>query len=343
MSSVTGMEEAKALARALDEATTSVRQRDEHKTGEAVHPWASWPMGLLDRLPVPYWLVVAIVTAIAAGEQLFELVLVDPSFAHVGPSLVLPVLALYILTHLRILKNASIEALNDLRPSVHVSDEVYERYARRLVTASPRIELGLLAVSLGTVLFFFIGLDADLLNDAGGLPASPMAAAFVVFTYTLLGWLIFCLVYCAIRHARALRGLANEPLEVNVFDQSNLLPFGRLALLGSLPIVAMILIPIVLLGPPRQAGYLVILLSMISIFSLFLPLWGVHQQIDGAKERVLDSIYRRLLAIQEDLLSQEELHAAALRMMADRTAILTKMRELMQQSPNWPFKDTLAV
>ena len=84
-------------------------------------------------------------------------------------------------------------------------------------------------------------------------------------------------------------------------------------------------------------------LSIVSILSLFVPLWGVHQQIDGAKEEVLENIYLRLLAIQERLLAEEELDAQTIDNMADRTTMLTRLRELIRQSPNWPFKDSAAV
>jgi hypothetical protein len=304
-------------------------------------------MSLLERLPLPYWIVVIVAGLSAIGEQVIELILVDPTLAQagplLGPSLVFPVLVIYILTHLRILKKAAVAALSDLRPSVHVSDPVYEEHARRLVQADPRVEVGLLGLSLGVVMLLLGASRSSLLTYPGGLPPSPVVAGFVILNYTLLGWLILSLVYCSVRQATALRGLAHLPLEVNVFDPTNLLPFGRLGLLQSLPTVALILIPLILLGPPTQAGWLVIFLSVVSILSLFVPLWGVHQQIDGAKEETLDSIYRRLLVIQRTLLEDDDLDSQTIDDMADRTGVLVKMRELIQQSPNWPFKDSAAV
>jgi hypothetical protein len=298
-------------------------------------------------LPLPYWLVVLLLGASAAGEQVLEMSLVDPTFARalslIGTGLVFPALVIYILTHLHILRKASIEALTDLRPSVQVSDNVYEALARRLVRGNPRVETALLGGALGVVLLFFLGLQSDLLSYDGGLPASPWAAAFIILNYTLLGWLILRVVYIAIRQALALHALARQPLEVNVFDPANLLPFGRLSLIQSLPVVALILIPLVLIGPPTQAGYMVILLSVVSVLSLFVPLWGVHRQIDNAKEQVLENIYRRLLIIQRDLLGMEDLDPQTIDNMSDRTAMLVKLRELIQQSPDWPFKDSASV
>lgn len=347
MSSLSGTDESSVLARALDQALTGVHQHGSRPKNQDADPWAAWPTSLLERLPLPYWLVVLVATVSALGDQMLEMFLTDPTFAGAGSlagvSLVFPVLVIWILIHLRILKRATASALSDLRPAVHVSDEVYSTHARRLVQANPRVEVALLGVALGVVLLLFVGMRASLLTYAGGLPAAPLAAVFVVLNYTLLGWIILNLVYCSIRQAVALRGLAQLPLEINVFDPTNLLPFGRLGLIQSLPTVALILIPLILIGPPTQAGYLVIFLSLVSILSLFVPLWGVHRQIDNAKENALRNIYLRLLTIQKSLLEVDELDAQVLKTMADRTAMLSKLRELIQQSPNWPFKDGATV
>jgi len=348
MSSLTTARQSEGLRHALDEAIADTPlRRGGGNVDRASQPWRTWPGGLIERLPLPYWLVVLLLGASAAGEQVLEMSLVDPTFARalslIGTGLVFPALVIYILTHLHILRKASIEALTDLRPSVQVSDNVYEALARRLVRGNPRVETALLGGALGVVLLFFLGLQSDLLSYDGGLPASPWAAAFIILNYTLLGWLILRVVYIAIRQALALHALARQPLEVNVFDPANLLPFGRLSLIQSLPVVALILIPLVLIGPPTQAGYMVILLSVVSVLSLFVPLWGVHRQIDNAKEQVLENIYRRLLIIQRDLLGMEDLDPQTIDNMSDRTAMLVKLRELIQQSPDWPFKDSASV
>jgi hypothetical protein len=348
MTSLTTARQSEGLSPPLEEALANTPlRRGEGMADRAAQPWRTWPGGLIERLPLPYWLVVLLLGASAVGEQVLEISLVDPTFARatslVGTGLVFPALVIYILTHLHILRKASIDALTNLRPSVQVSDNVYEAHARRLVRGNPWVETALLGVALGVVLLLFLGMHSDLLSYDGGLPAATLAAAFIVLNYTLLGWLILRVVYIAIRQALALHALARQPLEVNVFDPGNLLPFGRLSLIQSLPVVALILIPLVLIGPPTQAGYMVILLSVVSVLSLFMPLWGVHRQIDHAKEQALDNIYRRLLIIQGNLLGVEDLDPQTIDNMSDRTAMLIKLRELIQQSPNWPFKDSAAV
>jgi hypothetical protein len=305
-------------------------------------------MVLLERLPISYtWIVVAAGLS-AAAEQVLEYSLDDPTFQNltldaVARGLVVPILVVYILTHLRILKNAAVEALSSLRPAVQVSDEVYDAYAARMVRANWRTELALFSLSLAVVLGLFLGLDSELLSSTSHLPTFLPLALFVVANYVLLGWLLLSLVYCSLRQSRALHALAREPLVINVYDPANLVPFGRLSLIQSLPIVGIILVPLVLLGPPTQAGYLVIFLSVVSFFTLFVPLWGVHEQIDQAKDRTMDEIYRQLLSIQQPLLDGTPLEAASVAEMAHRAATLSKLRELIQQSPNWPFKDTAAV
>ena len=84
-------------------------------------------------------------------------------------------------------------------------------------------------------------------------------------------------------------------------------------------------------------------LSLASVLVLFIPLWGVHQQIAQAKERVLASIYRQLADIQSALLQGTEAKMENLAAQADRTGMLVQLRKLIQESPNWPFRDTAAV
>jgi hypothetical protein len=349
MAGSTGIRDTEIITRLGEGAASTRAERNSDEIAPASAPaWADLPMNLLERLPLPYIVVAAVVGMSAVAEQVFELALEGASFSSLtlstaGPALVLPALMIYILTHLRILKKAAVKALVELRPSVQVSDEVYNRHAQRLIQADWRAEVVLMAVSLGVVLLMFLGLKTELLSTASHLPGSLLPALFVIANYTVLGWLLLSLVYCGIRQSRALRDLAREPLVVNVFDPINLVPFGRLSLLQSLPTVGIVLIPLVLIGPPTQAGFLVIALSLVSVLSLFVPLWGVHQQIDGAKEAVLENIHNRLLAIQRQLLTADDLDAQTIDNMADRTNMLAKMRDLIQQSPNWPFKDSAAV
>ncbi len=313
-----------------------------------IRRWSGWASLVLETLPLPYPLTVALLGVAAVGEQMLEYWVEDPSFGSlasmgIARGFVLPLLIVYILTHLRILKRATVDALMSLRDAVLVDDDEYEECVRRMLCASQLVEWMLLAASAVLVLVVFVGLGADLLNANRGLPQQLPAAALILLMYTLLGWLLLSLVYTSIRQARELRRLAHRPLAVNVFDPANLLPFGRLAIVQSLPVVGVLLIPMVLFGMPTSGGYLVVAVSAISLLALFAPLWGVHEQIDKAKEAALDAIYRQLQDVCDALMVDLSIEISNLTTLADRTDVMLKLRETIQQSSNWPFKDSAAV
>ena len=162
--------------------------------------------------------------------------------------------------------------------------------------------------------------------------------------YLLAFWLMLNLVYSAIRNARALAQLAANPLQINVFDPALLLPFGRLSLVQSLGYVGVALIPLILLGSPRAAGgWLVIVLSLLSLMALFVPLWGVHRQIVAAREGVLAEIGGELLAVQRALGGGAVADADKLAALAQHTTTLMEFRLRVLSNPSWPFRDIGAV
>jgi hypothetical protein len=161
--------------------------------------------------------------------------------------------------------------------------------------------------------------------------------------YILLGWLLLSLVYTNIRYARELHALAKKPLEVNIFDPMNLLPFGDLSLLQSLSAAGLLVIPMLLYGPPKRAGFLVIGVSVISLAALFVPLYGVHRQMDEAREHALDRIYAQLMQTQRKILGEDTLTNDQLSYLANHTTLLASLRDLVLKSPVWPFRDVLSI
>ena len=309
--------------------------------------WACWSMLALERLPLPYGWIIALAGLWGLGEQVYELSRDNPGLrglsadAVIG-ALVFPVLLVYILVNLRALKMGGIKALAELRPAVKASDAEYDALVKRMVCANWRTELALLVISVAMVVALFLGLGAGLLSSPNGLPALLPGAIFVSASYVLLGWLLLSLLYCGMRHALALKDMAQHPLAINVFDPTNLLPFGRLSLLYSLPSVGLVLIPLIFFGPPTQAGYLVVLVSLMGLVTLFIPLRGVHRQIDDAKDAVLVGMHQQLASIQAALLEGGGTATDDLDELARRTSTLVHLRKMVQESPSWPFKDAAA-
>ena len=255
------------------------------------------------------------------------------------------VVSVYIAAYLRLIKRSSGRALAQLRPSVQISDEEYEGYVRRFLHPRGGVEALLVCLAVLLVIVFLV-LPPDQLR---GLPHTTLiefaAAAIITLYWTVLFYLLLSMVYISIRNPRALGGLAKRPLEINVFDPVGLLPLGRLGLVQSLAFVGVFLIPLIILGPPTRqgGGWLVIGLSVLSLLALFVPLWGVHQQIVKARERVLASICGELMDVQHALLDGAAQEFEKLHLLSDRTNVLFQFRKQVLASPSWPFRDTGSV
>ncbi|QLQ08062.1 MAG: hypothetical protein HZY76_20060 [Anaerolineae bacterium] len=178
--------------------------------------------------------------------------------------------------------------LERFRPTVMIDDAQYAGFARRLVAADGRVEVGLLGVALLLVVIFLVLPPNQLREMASFGPVGAVGSIVAALFYTILFWLLLSLVYFGIRSSRTLSRLARQPLAVNVFDPEPLLPFGRLSLTLSLTFVGVFLIPLVIIGPPSRqgGGWFVIALSVLCLLALFVPLWGVHRQIIDARQSV---------------------------------------------------------
>jgi hypothetical protein len=339
----------------LDEiASGSHRQNSE---GLTQHPselvtnaqWASWTETILSRLPFPYGLTVLLFTLFIIAEQILEYTILDPSFSgitlsDIGFRFTLPSLTLYMLLVMKLLKRRAVSALVKLRPSVLVNDEQYEGLVRKMIQTSRMFEVALLIISLVIVLGLFVFLEFPL-PTLGALPASLASRFFVITAYVLFGWLGLLFVYTGVKHSLGLGTISRKPISVNVFDPDNLLPFGNLSLIHSLALVGLVLILFIFLGRPTQVTSLVPLglATPASVLALIVPIWGVHRQIDRAKEQALVRICVQLDDIHTKVYTEEGTVQDNIGVLNDRISILVNLKKMIREGPNWPFRDTTAV
>ena len=82
--------------------------------------WSGWAMLALERIPIPYPLLVALVGVMAAVEQMLEYAIAVQTGAvmpnPLGQATVFVVLFVYILIVLRMLKRAALGALHGAAP-----------------------------------------------------------------------------------------------------------------------------------------------------------------------------------------------------------------------------------
>lgn len=256
-------------------------------------------------------------------------------------------LVLYVVVASVLLRRTWRRALASLRGVVRIEPEAHAAYERRLSLPEAWVDLLLLGVSAATTVLLFVGLGLPLPIGAGApafLPSAPLPALLVIGGYTVFGWAALRLVYTAVRSARILRRLADEPLQINVFDTSNLEPFGNVALAVALAPAGIILILLAGLGTPTTVlGWAVLLLaSSATVLALVLPLLGIHRRMSRAKDGAVTELGDRLSQLYEEVARTPLTDGPTITRLRDLAATLIPLRATVQQMPAWPFRNTAA-
>ena len=304
---------------------------------------------------LPHRLVVAVALGLVVAGQLVEdlsdsgpLQLLSPADSSRRWTLIAVVL--YMLVIERVLERTVKRSLPSLERVLRIDERRFRAYVHRLERPDLLIGIVLLAIAalINTVLFAGLGLDLPVGDDpvTGAslyLPANPGGAFLVLAGYTVVGWAGLSLVYLTVRVGRALGALSREPLEVDVFDTTNLLPFGNIALASALAPVGIIVILLIGLGQPTTwLGLAVLVLAAIaSVLALLLPLRGIHRQMSDAKEAVLVNLNARIGQVYREV-DRSAADAAQPPGLDQRTNTLIPLRKTVNETTTWPFADTVA-
>lgn len=306
----------------------------------------------LQRLPVPYWICVLICGGFAVFAQYVEYSLLGRTLEEfltpelLPERLAVPLVFLYMLIALPLLKDYTVEALARLRPVVRIPDREFDAYIRRMVCVDVRLDLLLMVTSTALVVLLLavLRLPTPMSGGDAYLPANWWQAATILLNYSLLGWLLLLLLFSSIRLGTGLSDLAQKPLTINAFDLTRILPFGDLSLRHSLTLVGLILVLILPLGRPTEMiDYLIIVeLSLGSLMSLILPLRGVRLQIGRTKRTVLHHIADQFHQIQTTLIDEQKLEREELEHLSKNAGELDRLRHMVLATPIWPFRNVAA-
>jgi hypothetical protein len=265
--------------------------------------------------------------------------------------LTLIVAVVYMLAIGRVIDRMVDRSLATLDALVHVDPERFRDYMARMRRPGLAVDLILLAISAAVVIVLFLGLKTSLpIDDAVTnaqvfLPANGVGATAILLQYTVVGWAVLALVWSTISRARALGELSLEPLEIDVFDTTNVLPLGNIALATALAPAGLIVILLVGFGAPTMAvsWTLLVLVTLASVFALLLPLRGIHRQMDAAKEAALSTLNVRLRESYEAASGATPPGPEATTQLNHRVSTLVNLRKTVGEMTTWPFRDTLAL
>jgi hypothetical protein len=321
-------------------------------TGRA-HTASAWDRVRRFDLEFPAAFVVILAVGLVLAGQLAEdladsatLEMLPPSFS--GPRWTVVAVVAYMLLITRVVDRTVQGAIPSIERVTKVDPHVVRGYINRLQPVEVRTNLVLLAASALIVTTLFAGLRVDLPvpGATGGelfLPSSAPAALAILAGYTILGWAGLSLIFLTVRHGRALGALCREPLDVDVFDTTNLLPLGNIALAGALAPAGIIVIFLLGLGQPGHwISYTVLLLAAVaSLLALLLPLRGVHRQMSDAKDAVLADLNARISEVYDEV-RRSPLASPEIPGLNARTNTLVPLRKTVHEMTTWPFADTVA-
>lgn len=241
-------------------------------------------------------------------------------------------------------------SLPSLERVLRIDAEAFQRYVQQMQLPGPMVNAVLLAASalITTVLFVVLARDLPLTNDPVTnqplyLSGGGAGALAILAGYTVAGWAGLRLIYITVRVGRALGAVCREPLEVDVFDTRNLLPFGNIALASALAPVGIIVVLLVGLGQPTNwfSWTVLLLAAFAGLLALLLPLRGIHRQMSDAKEAVLADLNARIRQVYDDV-NRSSMSEAHLPGLNERTNTLIPLRRTVGETTTWPFADTVA-
>ena len=326
----------------------------DDQSARAVLPATRDRLGL-DRIRFPSKYVAIVAAAIVIAGQFAEDITDSPPLQMLpaefaGPRWTFIAVVLYELLILRLVDRTVRRSLPSFERVLRLDQAAFRAYVHRLRPPDPMTSLVILAISalIVTVLFAGLGLELPLVNDPVTgvplfLPPDPPAAFVILAGYTVAGWAGLSLIYLTISLGRALGELCSEPMEIDVFDTTNLLPFGNIALASALAPVGIIGIFLFGLGPPQSwLSWSVLLLAAVaSIVALLFPLRGIHRQMSDAKEAVLANLNAKIANVYEEVDRKHE-DTTAFAALNARTNTLVPLRKAVHEMTTWPFADTVA-
>jgi hypothetical protein len=311
-------------------------------------------LGRRVAMAAPRILIALAITVVAAGQLAEDLSDSQP-LQMLAPTdglqrWTIIVAVLYMLLIDRFVDGVVDRSLRTLGDVVEIDSARFASYARRLGRLGIRTEAALLLISAIVVaaLFPLLGSSLPVDDPMTRLPTKlpgGIEAVVVLAGYTVMGWALISLVASALRRGRALGQLSREPLEVDVFDTTPLLPLGNIALATALAPAGIIVILLFGFGRPNEALSWTVLLfvTTASIFALLLPLRGIHRQMAGAKQDALGRMNARL----RELYLEAEAHGQSTDLsdtasLNNRVAALVALRKTVGEMTTWPFRDTLS-
>jgi hypothetical protein len=295
------------------------------------------------------WLRVAVVVGLVlilflVGSAFLAGVLAAPfdaDFWRAG--LLYPVIIVYILLTLPVLKRLRESAITDFRPLARMDDDDFERLLAKAPMFNRRLEwLALGSGMMGGLLLLrpwdYSGLSRTWLS-LGTRP--EWLVLYVLIAGGLWSGLLGLGIYSSLSGMRLFTGLQHHPLDINIFDLRPLQPIGRWSLgiavifIGG-SALSLLFVPQIILNVEAIVLYGILVLTPVLVF--FLNMLSTRQTIVAAKRRKLDMVRDHLVAaslsLDERVAQDLPEHAEAL---LGSFSAWVAYEERVKRVPEWPY------
>lgn len=257
--------------------------------------------------------------------------------------LLYPVIIIYILLMLPVLKRWRDAAIQGFRPLARMDDDEFECLIAGAPIFNRRLEwLALGGGVVGGLLLWrpwdYSGLSMIWLSSG---TRSGWLVLYMLIAGGLWGGLLGWNIYSSLSGMRLFTGLQHHPLDINVFDLKPLEPIGRWSLGIALIYIggsalSLLFVPQMTLNVEAIVLYGILILTPVLVF--FLNMLSTRQTIVAAKQQKLDMVRENLaaasLALDERAAKGQKEHIDAL---LDSVAAWVTYEERVEQVPEWPY------
>jgi hypothetical protein len=313
----------------------------------------SYPASWIDRFnhwlagaPIQAWVFFLVSGLALAGGQLLVLWL-EGGLQAVE---ILPVILFnsfftpFLLGLIYLLDSQAVAALNTMQPVLEMTAEAFDRYRYRLAHMPVARPLGaglavlvmvILMENLWTVPFRYAALEQlPIFNVVFQITDKSSAFLFGVF------------IYHTIRQLRLVNEINDRHIRVDLYNLTPLKAFSRLTASTAAGLVVgvygwMLINPELLADPLVIAFAAVITLLAVTVFVW--PLYGVHRQMETAKEQALQAIDQRAKAVYAKFNQEfDRDNYASLEMLNGTIASLESQQRRVSALPTWPWRPETA-
>ena len=309
--------------------------------------WVDRLTDWIERLPIPMWAFYGLLYLFAAISLNIAswingaLPWGTPSFAQLYNAIwvVIPLIMIHITDRL------AQRALNSFASLVRDRQAELDDIRYRMTTMPARPVFWLWLVVAALLLFSAIQDPSFVIYDHPGGPIHPVTLAintvFSVLTYSMAPLMIF--------HAARQLSLVNKAYElvdeVSVFHRQPLYAFSTLTMRTALFLVGMAVISYAaesIVDTSSTEDAITLTLSVIvvplSLVVVLLPLWGIHQRLQEAKENVLEENSMQTAKLRQQFYSvMDDENYDALPVVESAMESLYKERDQLRGIPTWPW------